>query len=224
MKNKIWMGVVAVVVILLLGGVFLLKMHVQPAYQSNTPPPATFDPLNATYTLDGQPVTLVNGKAETPVAPGSATKSTTTIFGQPILGDLNGDGKLDAAVILVQNPGGSGTFYYIAAAINTADVAEGTNAVLLGDRIAPQTTAIKNGQIIENYADRKPGEPMTAAPSVGVTKYLTYEGSTLKTSAPISGAGEHCGGNMTTAATCMAGYHCAPTPGSHLPFGDVGGT
>lgn len=36
--------------------------------------------------------------------------------------------------------------------------------------------------------------------------------------------GQHCGGNMTTAASCTVGYHCAPTPGSHLPFGDVGGT
>lgn len=36
-------------------------------------------------------------------------------------------------------------------------------------------------------------------------------------------AGEHCGGNMTTARSCVAGYHCAPNPQSHLPFGDVGG-
>lgn len=36
--------------------------------------------------------------------------------------------------------------------------------------------------------------------------------------------GEHCGGNMSTALTCSTGYHCAPTPGSKLPFGDVGGT
>ncbi len=37
------------------------------------------------------------------------------------------------------------------------------------------------------------------------------------------GNGERCGGNMTTAPKCMIGYHCAPAPGSHLPFGDVGG-
>jgi len=41
---------------------------------------------------------------------------------------------------------------------------------------------------------------------------------------PVVGLGEHCGGNMTTAPVCAAGFHCAPTPGSHLPFGDVGGT
>jgi hypothetical protein len=36
--------------------------------------------------------------------------------------------------------------------------------------------------------------------------------------------GESCGGNMLTARVCFAGYHCAPVPGSNLPFGDVGGT
>ncbi|MBI3888595.1 hypothetical protein HY311_02275 [Candidatus Nomurabacteria bacterium] len=39
-----------------------------------------------------------------------------------------------------------------------------------------------------------------------------------------AGPGERCGGNMTTALQCGVGYHCAPNPGSHLPFGDVGGT
>ena len=50
--------------------------------------------------------------------------------------------------------------------------------------------------------------------------------STASITPPTSGAklGEHCGGNMTTAKICAAGLHCAPTPGSHLPFGDVGGT
>jgi hypothetical protein len=40
---------------------------------------------------------------------------------------------------------------------------------------------------------------------------------------PTVGAGEHCGGNMMNAPECDARSHCAPVPGSHLPFGDVGG-
>ncbi len=39
----------------------------------------------------------------------------------------------------------------------------------------------------------------------------------------VSALGEHCGGNLTTAALCATGLHCAAEPGSHLPFGDVGG-
>jgi hypothetical protein len=64
---------------------------------------------------------------------------------------------------------------------------------------------------------------MTEQPSIGVSKYLVVHGSNLETGKPISGAGDRCGGNMTTAPTCITGYHCAPEPGVHLPFGDVGG-
>jgi hypothetical protein len=105
--------------------------------------------------------------------------TTTKIFGTPTMGDINGDGVEDAAVFLTQDNGGSGTFYYVAAAANTANGAEGTNAILLGDRIAPQTISIDNGVITVNYAERKPGDAMTTAPSVGVSKYLVYSNGTL---------------------------------------------
>jgi len=49
----------------------------------------------------------------------------------------------------------------------------------IGDRIALQTTNIKDGEICVNYADRKVDEPRTAAPSVGVTKYLKVENDRL---------------------------------------------
>jgi hypothetical protein len=39
----------------------------------------------------------------------------------------------------------------------------------------------------------------------------------------IAKLGERCGGNMTNSPICGDGLHCAPTKGSHLPFGDVGG-
>jgi hypothetical protein len=148
----------------------------------------------------------------------------TQYFGNVATGDLNGDGVPDVAFILTQSGGGSGTFYYVVVALKTPTDYQGTNAVLLGDRIAPQTTEIKNGQVIANYADRASGEPMSTAPSVGVSKYLAVTGSTLAEAKPLASAGDHCGGNMTTAASCAPGLHCAPTPGSHLPFGDVGGT
>jgi hypothetical protein len=93
--------------------------------------------------------------------------------------DFNGDGKQDTVFILTQNNGGSGTFYYVVVALSGPDGYSGTNGVLLGDRVAPQTTEIKNGQIIVNYADRKAGEAMTVAPSVGVSKYLNLNGNKL---------------------------------------------
>lgn len=46
---------------------------------------------------------------------------------------------------------------------------------------------------------------------------------TVSSTPAMVGEGEHCGGNVATALLCSAGLHCAPTPGSHLPLGDVGG-
>jgi hypothetical protein len=179
---------------------------------------------NLTIAIDGQPVTLIDGRAETAAAPGSASKVVTQYFGNQALGDLNGDGATDVAFIITQSSGGSGTFYYAVVALHTTSGYVGTSAVLLGDRIAPQTTEVNEGQLVVNYADRAAGDPMTAQPSVGVTKHLQVQGTMLVEAPRVAGAGERCGGNMTTASVCATGLHCAPTPGSHLPFGDVGGT
>lgn len=141
--------------------------------------PQAADHKNATYMVEGQSVALVDGYAETATAPGSASKTVTRYFGNEATGDLNGDGVSDVAFILTQDAGGSGTFYYVVAALKTSDGYQGTDAVLLGDRIAPQTTEIREGQLIVNYADRRSGEPMTAEPSFGVSKYLKVEGALL---------------------------------------------
>lgn len=143
-----------------------------------TPLPAT-NYLDATYLINGASTTLAGGEAKQPAAPGSASMVTTKYFGNETTGDLNGDGKPDVAFLLTQDGGGSGTFYYVAAALATSTGYVGTNAVLLGDRIAPQTTQIKDGEIIVNYAERSPGQPMTAQPSVGVSKYLKVINGTL---------------------------------------------
>jgi len=140
---------------------------------------------DATYVIENQPVTLKGGMATSSAAPGSAAQVVTRIFGNEAAGDLNGDGVPDEAFILTQSTGGSGTFYYVAAALEGAPGGPvGTNAVLLGDRIAPQTTEIKDGEIIVNYAVRAAGEPMTARPSLGVSKYLKVAQGKLVEFAP----------------------------------------
>ena len=162
MNKKMWAAVIVLVIVAACVWIFFGEQR-----KAVAPTMAVFDPARASYIIDGAAVAI--GSAE----------GTTTIFGEPALGDLNGDGKPDAAVMIVQDPGGSGTFYYIAAAIDTPGGAVGTNAILLGDRIAPQTIAIQNGRIIVNYADRGPDQPMATPPSLGVTKYFIYQSSTL---------------------------------------------
>lgn len=122
------------------------------------------DVKNITYKVEGEAFVLVNGTASKEIAPGSATKSQLSIFGEPVYGDLNGDGLNDAAVTLAYNPGGSGTFYYAVLALATGTTFTTTNSLLLGDRIAPQSTTIASGRATYTYAIRKAGEAMTIPP------------------------------------------------------------
>jgi hypothetical protein len=137
------------------------------------------DPLNATYVIEDVAITLSGGQAQRPVLPGSAEQVETRVFGEPEWGDLDGDGDEDAALVLLHRTGGTGTFYYIAAAIRGQAGFIGSNAVLLGDRVAVQAMHIRNGVLMANYADRRAAEPMTTAPSVAYTKYLTLQAGNL---------------------------------------------
>ena len=141
--------------------------------------PLPASPLDATYRINDEEVTLADGVATRDAAPGSAAKVITSVFGTPIHGDLNGDGAPDAAVLLTQDGGGSGTFYYAAAALKDGDGYLGTNAVLLGDRIAPPTLEMRYGMLIARYAAHGPDEPFTATATVAVSKYVTLSGATL---------------------------------------------
>jgi len=179
MKTKI--TALIVIVFVLIAGAILWYTKNAPAPSVKTASsPLPADYKNGTYNINGTDVALANGYAETEAAPGSASKLVTQYFGNEATADLDGDGLPDTAFLLTQSGGGSGTFYYVAAALKTPNGYKGTNAVFLGDRIAPQATEIQNGEIIVNYADRKPGEPMTARPSVGVSKYLRVENGTLR--------------------------------------------
>jgi|GEM_PF-238385 len=150
---------------------------------------AAADPRNATYTVEGRRIPLRDGRHEAEAAPGSAAKAVTAVLGEPASGDLEGDGDEDAVLFLVHDPGGSGTFYYVAASINEGGRYRGTDAVLLGDRISPGQIGIRNGVVFVDYADRHPGEPMAAKPSVARTKILTLRDGRLTEIGPI-GEGE----------------------------------
>ncbi len=122
-------------------------------------------PQGATYRIDGQSVTF---------------GGDTRYFGNELRTDLNGDGREDSIFFLTHQPGGSGTFYYVAAALQIESGYVGSEAVFVGDRIAPQSinTETENGAIAVNYADRKPGESFAVKPSVGQTLWLRFDPTT----------------------------------------------
>ncbi|MEI7777332.1 MAG: hypothetical protein WCI52_01885 [bacterium] len=172
MNKKVIIAIIFVALILVVGVLSVKKTPSQNKNHNQTP--IAFDGKNTSFEIDGSTVNLVNGVSEISVAPGSASKITTRYFGNEARGDLNGDGLDDVAFIVTQDGGGSGTFYYVVVALKNLDGYKNTNAFLIGDRIAPQTLEINTSakELYVNFAERKPGEPMSVEPSVGATMIL----------------------------------------------------
>ncbi|MCA9360753.1 Gmad2 immunoglobulin-like domain-containing protein [Candidatus Kaiserbacteria bacterium] len=134
------------------------------------------DTKNITLVISGEPITLQNGVSEMNIADDSESTRVVRYFGNEVEQDIDNDGDLDKVFLITENTGGSGTFFYAVGAINDDEHYSGTNAMFLGDRIAPQTTeTANNGEVIINYAERLPAEPMTTPPSVGKSMWLKYD-------------------------------------------------
>jgi len=160
-------------ILLVLGGWYFFA-------HEEIPEIVTSDPLNTTYLIEEEEFALVDGFAEKDGAPDSATKNKVSIFGEPVFGDVDKDGDDDAVVILVNNPGGSGTFYYAAIAANIDGVYKGTDAIFLGDRIAPQTHYIEDNRAKVNYAVRALEDDFSVQPSIGKSLHLQFNPKTLR--------------------------------------------
>ena len=140
---------------------------------------------NAEYVIEGQRIKLANGLAKADTSEGSASRIVTSYFGNELKADLNDDGREDVVFLLTQQRGGSGTFFYAVAALNTEAGYLGSDGYLLGDRVAPQTTLMSpnprhKNVVVVNYAGRRPDEPMTAQPSVGKSVYLKLDAKTVR--------------------------------------------
>lgn len=178
MKTSVTIGVVAVLIIA--GGAWFWLNNNSAMQES-----VVAEYKNATYIIAGKPVTLVSGHAEIAAAPGSASKIVTDYFGNGVKLDLDEDGREDVVFLLTQQTGGSGTFYYVVAALNTLSGYQGSHAVLLGDRIAPQTTELSRNPshknvVVVNYVDRAPGESFAVRPSMGKSIWLKFDPATMQ--------------------------------------------
>jgi heat shock protein HslJ len=117
-------------------------------------------------------------KEITPEVKGFDVGENAAIFGEPVLGDLDADGDEDQALYVVEQPGGSGSFYYAVLAINNNQEYKLTEKMFLGDRIAPQNIQIVDGRAVYNFADRKAGEPMSTPASVAKSVWVHYDKNT----------------------------------------------
>ncbi|HBU06541.1 MAG TPA: hypothetical protein DEB09_00480 [Candidatus Magasanikbacteria bacterium] len=140
---------------------------------------------NATYTIENEIITLVDGKMvedkfEQEILPGEKSKNITELLSASELGDLDDNNLDDAVVILTQNDGGSGTFYYVSIALQASSTYYGYNAIFLGDRILPKDIEFRQGIIIVNYKDHADGQAMTDEPTLERQRYFVFEEGILK--------------------------------------------
>jgi hypothetical protein len=186
----LWKIVTGVFVVLLVGGVGWYMWFMGSVVRDDVSSTATpllllaDSPRNASYNIDGTEVQLMDGYAEVDVVPDSASKAVTTLWGELVYGDLDSDGDEDALLILTHSEGGSGTFYYVAVAVRKDEGYLGTNAVLLGDRIAPETMRIWYDLAVVNYLERTTSESFANEPSVAMGRYFAVEGARLSERGP----------------------------------------
>jgi heat shock protein HslJ len=136
---------------------------------------------NASYQgIYDEPVQLTDGRYEgEPFVPGGASRPTVTFHPEVYaFGDLNGDGVDDAAVILIENSGGSGSFIYLAAVINEDGTPVNVATAFVGDREQVQAVSIDGNEITVDMVSHGPDDPM-CCPTQEVTKRYRLQGDQL---------------------------------------------
>ena len=171
-------------------------------FASTLPAPSTADapacdPLDASYILGGRVVRLERGSAETLPVTGSTARERTWVVGEPVSGDLDGDGDEDSAMILAQDSGGSGTFYYVVAAREQRGACLGSHGVLLGDRIRIEGISVVHGLVIVRSLRRGAGEPMASIPTIATTAVLRIEQGKLAALGTLEAGEQLLAGRVT---------------------------
>jgi heat shock protein HslJ len=134
---------------------------------------------NATYPTQYVPagsVTLENGRFSEPVAPDSATEVKVSLTRWLAYGELNDQPA--AALVLVSDPGGSGTFYdlYVMVSQNSQPVS--LASTMLGDRVQINSMTIENSQIVVDMVQAGPEDPF-CCPTQQVIKSFELQGEEL---------------------------------------------
>lgn len=149
---------------------------------------------NATYRTEfvrSGEVTLVDGEHREAAAPGSASQIVIAVQ-QTAIGDLDGDGTDDAAVILTSSGGGSGTFFTLEALISADGGLVNVAGVLLGDRIRVTSVSIDDREVFIDLLVRPDGMPFAQPPSQAKTVRYVLASDELVLSSPPERAVDVC--------------------------------
>jgi len=117
---------------------------------------ATFAGLQG---IDG-PVTLTDGAWEgEPYTPGAAVRPVVELAPDfVLLGDLDGDGRDEAAVLLEASTGGTGHFLHLAVIAQTPGGPRNLATAMVGDRVDVRDGRIAGGRIVLDLVRHGPGD------------------------------------------------------------------
>jgi hypothetical protein len=105
-------------------------------------------------------VTLVNGSYSND---SSTDPYSVRLLDVVAFGDLNGDGTGDAAVVLVENTGGTGQFESLIPVLNSGGAPVQAGESQLGDRVRINAMTIDSGRIRLDMFVQGPNDPMCCA-------------------------------------------------------------
>jgi hypothetical protein len=110
------------------------------------PAPFINNPENASYIIDGQEVSLVNGEGSA-----SSSPSSFKVFGEPAYNDIDGNGTDDSVMFISEATASSTKYHLVASLLGEDGLYSDTNSLLLGDKILPKTLNISGKIITAEY-------------------------------------------------------------------------
>lgn len=149
------------------------------------PEPLTDDALkNGVYcssdVITEGPVHLADGKWS---AEDEEGRQSLELGAPQARGDLDGDGREDAAVILLGSGGGSGVFVDLALVLDRNGVPLHAASVALGDRVQVHGVTIEKNEVVVDVTQHGPGDP-ACCPTQRLSRRFRYADGRLVDTAP----------------------------------------
>jgi hypothetical protein len=134
----------------------------------------------STYVESGE-VKLSNGRAD---VRDSEQTVTVVLTDHAAFGDLDGDGRSDAAAVLVTSTGGTGSFYDLVAVVDRGGAPVHVASTRLGDRVQVESLGVDGRRVKLAMTTHAKEDPL-CCPTLQVTRSYELQGSRL-----VEAAGE----------------------------------
>ena len=152
--------------------------------------PITLDELkNLTYQIDGEDITLQNGKREfNPDSDrGIHDKAIFVHLVDHAFGDIDGDGSSDAIAVLQVSDGGSGIYYYLSTVYNDHGSPKVIGpAFILGDRLEFRSVSIRDGKVAAQLMMHKPEDALCCPSLFRTLEFVIKDKALLCRTEPCS--------------------------------------